>query len=72
MGSCALKTNTGDKSGGVGKRGAGRDAGDQTRASLSAVLRRLLLIVLTDVPLWHPANGWSANSRSDHGEGTCV
>lgn len=62
----------GIKMAGLGNGGAGRDAGDRTWASLSAVLQRLLLIVLTDVPLWRPANGWSANSRSDRGEWTCV
>lgn len=64
MGLCALKTH----SGGLGRQGAGGKAGGGRWASLSTVLQRLLLIVLTDVPPWHSANGRAALSPSYRGE----
>lgn len=47
MGSRVLKTHLG----GIGKQGAGGEAGGGRWASLSTVLQCLLLIVLTDVPV---------------------
>lgn len=54
--------------GGIGKQGAGGEAGGGRWAWLSTVLQRLLLIVLTDVPLWRSAKGRAVIGPSHPGE----